>query len=201
MDQAAMFKLGYGLYVLTAKGEKDNGCIVNTVMQITTTPNRIIATVNKMNLTHDIILNTKEFNVSILSTECSFDVFKHFGYQSGKNVNKFEEYKNCKRAENGIYYITEGTNAYISAKVADTVDCGTHTMFIADVTDATILSSDSSVTYDYYQSNIKPKPEQPKKSGFRCKICGYIYEGDELPEDFICPICKHGASDFERIEL
>jgi flavin reductase (DIM6/NTAB) family NADH-FMN oxidoreductase RutF len=199
MDHNAMFKLGYGLYVLTAKDGKDNGCIVNTVMQITATPNRIMVMVNKMNFTHDMMVNTKEFNVSVLTEKCSFDVFQHFGYQSGKNADKFLEYKNAQRADNGIYYIMEGANSYISGKVTEMIDCGTHTMFIADVTDAKVLNADTSVTYDYYQKNIKPKPEQTKKSGYRCVICGYIYEGDELPADFICPICKHGASDFEKI--
>ena len=199
MDQSAMYKLGYGLYVLITKDEKDNGCIVNTVMQITTTPNRMMITVNKMNYTHDIIQKTKEFNISVLAQSCTFDTFKHFGYQSGRDVDKFASYTNCLRSENGLLYITEGANAYISAKVVDTIDCGTHSMFIADVLDAKVLSKESSVTYDYYQSNIKPKPGETKKSGYRCKICGYIYEGEELPEDFICPICKHGASDFEKI--
>lgn len=199
MDNNAMFKLGYGLYVLTAKDGKDNGCIVNTVMQITITPNRIMVMVNKMNLTHDMMVNTKEFNVSVLTEKCSFKVFEHFGYQSGKNTDKFLDYKNCQRADNGICYITEGVNSYISGKVTEMIDCGTHTMFIADVTDAVVLNEDTSVTYDYYQKNIKPKPEQTQKSGYRCVICGYIYEGDELPEDFICPICKHGASDFEKL--
>ncbi len=199
MDQSAMYKLGYGLYVLITKDEKDNGCIVNTVMQITTTPNRMMITVNKMNYTHDIIQKTKEFNISVLAQSCTFDTFKHFGYQSGRDVDKFASYTNCMRSENGLLYITEGANAYISAKVVNTIDCGTHSMFIADVLDAKVLSKESSVTYDYYQSNIKPKPGETKKSGYRCKICGYIYEGEELPEDFICPICKHGASDFEKI--
>jgi flavin reductase (DIM6/NTAB) family NADH-FMN oxidoreductase RutF/rubredoxin len=199
MDNNAMFKLGYGLYVLTAKDGKDNGCIVNTVMQITITPNRMMVMVNKLNLTHDMMVNTKEFNVSVLTEKCAFQVFEHFGYQSGKNTDKFLDYKSCKRADNGIYYVTEGSNSYISGKVTEMIDCGTHTMFIADVTDAVILNEDTSVTYDYYQKNIKPKPEQTKKSGYRCIICGYIYEGDELPDDYICPICKHGASDFEKL--
>lgn len=199
MDNEAMFKLGYGLYVLTAKDEKDNGCIVNTVMQMTTTPNRLLVIVNKMNLTHDMIQNTKAFNVSVLTTKSSFEVFQHFGYQTGKNVDKFLKYDKCKRADNGIYYITDNTNAYISAKVAEIIDCGTHTMFVADVVDAKVLNDESSVTYDYYQNNIKPKPENTKKTGYRCKICGYIYEGEVLPEDFICPICKHGALDFEKL--
>ncbi len=199
MDSNAMFKLGYGLYVLTAKDGKDNGCIVNTVMQITDTPNRIVVTVNKLNLTHDMIQKTKEFNISILTENSSFAVFEHFGFQSGRDADKFSGYSDCQRTENGIYYITEGTNAVISGKVIESIDCGTHTTFIADVTDAKVLNQDTSATYDYYHKNIKPKPQETKKSGYRCKICGYIYEGDELPEDFICPLCKHGVSDFEKI--
>lgn len=199
MDNEAMFKLGYGLYVLTAKDEKDNGCIVNTVMQVTVNPNRILLTVNKMNLTHDIIQKTKEFNVSVLTEKAPFQIFEHFGYHSGKNTDKFADYMGCLRSDNGLYYVTEGVNAYISGKVVEAMDCGTHTLFIADVTDAKVLNEETSVTYDYYQNHIKPKPEATEKKGFRCKICGYIYEGDELPEDFICPLCKHGAADFERI--
>lgn len=199
MDTKAMYKLGYGLYVLTAKGEKDNGCIVNTVMQITTSPNRIIAAVNKSNYTHDIIRETGIFNVSMLTTKTPFSLFQRFGFQSGRDVDKFADFNGMKRAENGIYYITETTNAYLSAKVTEAIDCGSHTMFIAEVEDAEVLSQEESVTYDYYQKNIKPKPQETKKTGYRCRICGYIYEGEELPADFVCPICKHGAEDFEKI--
>lgn len=199
MDNKAMYKLSYGLFVLTARGAKDNGCIINTAMQITGNPNRIMIAVNKENLTHDIIKDTKEFNLSILSVKSTMDTFRHFGYQSGKTVDKFTGYTDCIRAENGIYYITKGTNAYLSGKVMDMVDCGTHTMFLADVTDAVVLNEEESVTYDYYQQHIKEQNTHEKKSGWRCKICGYIYEGEELPPDFICPICKHGAADFEKI--
>lgn len=202
MNNNAMFKLGYGLYVLTARdGEKDNGCIINTAIQVTTTPNRVSVTVNKQNYTHDMIKKTGVFNVSMLTTEAPFTVFQHFGFQSGKNVEKLEGYEGAERAENGICYITGPANAYLSGKVFQEVDLGTHTMFLADVTAAEVLNDVPSVTYTYYQENIKPKP-QPKEEkikGYRCLICGYIYEGDELPEDFICPICKHGASDFEKI--
>lgn len=197
-----MFKIGYGLYILTAKdGEKDNGCVINTAIQVTSTPNRISVTVNKQNYTHDMIMKTGVFNVSILSEKATFDVFKHFGFQSGRDVDKFADYKDATRSENGLYYVTGDTNAYISGKVINTLDLGTHTMFIADVTDAEVLADVPTTSYDYYQKNIKPKPEAPKKvTGYVCKICGYIYEGDPLPEDFICPICKHGAADFEKIE-
>lgn len=199
-NNSAMFKLSYGLFVLSAKeGDKSNGCIVNTVQQVTTTPNRITVAVNKANFTHDMIVNTGEFNVSILSEEVTFDTFKHFGFQSGRDVNKMEGLENYEIAENGIFYLTKGANAYLTAKVVQTVDLGTHTLFLADVTDGDVLSNVESVTYAYYHKNIKPQPQETKKTGWRCKICGYIYEGEELPEDFICPICKHGASDFEKI--
>lgn len=204
MDPKAMFKLSYGLFVLTAReGEKDNGCITNTAIQVTVEPNRITVAVNKANYTHDMVLRTGKFNVSILSQEASFDTFKHFGFQSGRDVDKFDGFTACKRAENGIYIITAGTNAWISAEVEQTVDLGTHTLFIARVTDMDILSGVSSATYEYYQNNIKPKPQAPAaptgKTFWRCTVCGYIYEGDPIPADFICPLCKHPASDFERV--
>lgn len=200
MDRKAMYKLTYGLFILTAReGEKDNGCIVNTVTQVTTEPNRITVAVNKKNYTHDMIKRTGVFNVSILTEHSKFDTFKHWGFQSGAKVNKLEEIS-FQRAENGIVYMTDTCNAYISAKVISATDLGTHTLFLADVTDAHALSDDESVTYSYYQKNIKtaPKTEGVKK-GFVCTVCGYIYEGDTLPEDFICPLCKHPASDFKPI--
>ena len=203
MNTNAMFKIGYGLYVLTAKENGfDNGCIINTVTQVTANPNRITIAVNKANKTHDMILATGEFNVSVLTEKASFEIFKWFGFRSGRDVNKFEGYDFVKRTENGIYYITETTNAYISGKVISVTDLGTHSLFLADVTDCDILSDETSATYDYYHKNIKPKPEVKKMSKvyYRCKICGYIHEADELPADFICPLCKHPASDFERVE-
>ena len=202
MNKEAMYKLSYGLFVLTAKeGKKDNGCIINTAIQAASVPNQLSICINKANATHDMIVNTGEFTVSVISQAADFELFKHFGFQSGKEVNKFEGYEKAKRSENGIYYVTEGTNGYISGSVVNQVDLGSHTMFIADVTDAEVLDDADSATYAYYQENIKPKPEakEEKKSGYRCVICGYIYEGDELPEDFVCPICKHGAADFEKI--
>jgi flavin reductase (DIM6/NTAB) family NADH-FMN oxidoreductase RutF len=200
MNNAAMFQLTYGLFVLTAKdGAKENGCIVNTVQQVTTTPNRISVAVNKNNYTHDMIAKTGQFNVSILSEEVPFELFKHFGFQSGRDVNKFENLEGFAYSENQIPYICKYANAYLSGKVVQTVDLGTHTLFIADVTDGDVLSNVPSVTYAYYHKNIKPQPQETKKSGWRCKICGYIYEGDDLPADFVCPICKHGAADFEKI--
>lgn len=199
MDEKALYKIGYGLYILTAKEQKDNGCIVNTVMQVTNSPNRILIAVNKMNKTCEMIAETKAFNVSMLTTKAPFSLFQRFGFQSGSKVDKFADYHEMKRAENGIYYITEATNAYLSARVVKSIDCVTHIMFLAEVTDGVILSEEDTVTYDYYQQKIKPKPQETKVKGYRCRICGYIYEGEVLPKDFICPICKHGAEDFEKI--
>ena len=201
MNKKAMYQLTYGLFVLTARmGDRDNGCIINTAGQVTSTPNRISITVNKDNFTHDLVKESGKFNISVLSERAGFETFQHFGFQSGKTVNKFDGYHSCKRSTNGLYYITEGTNAYISAAVEQAIDLGSHTMFIASVEDMDVLASVPSATYAYYQSNIKPKPEKTeKKKGYICKICGYIYEGDPLPEDFICPICKHGAADFEKL--
>ena len=201
MNIEALFKIGYGLYVLSANEDGfDNGCIINTVTQVTNTPNRIAVAVNKQNKTHDMIMATAHFNVSVLGVDVPFEEFKHFGFQSGKDVNKFAEAEKYRRTKNGILIAQEYANAYISGSVFHSVDLGTHTLFIADVTDAEILNDKESVTYDYYHKNIKPKPEKKTegKTAYRCKICGYIHEG-ELPEDFICPLCKHPASDFEKI--
>lgn len=205
MDKKAMYCLTYGLFVLTARlGERENGCIINTAGQVTSTPNRISITVNKDNFTHDLVKESGRFNISILSERASFEIFRHFGFQSGKTVDKFADYPACRRSENGLYYITEGTNAYISAVVEQTIDLGTHTMFIASVEDMEVLSSDPAATYAYYQSSIKPKPANPASQGktvWRCTVCGYVYEGEELPADFICPLCKHPASDFEKVTV
>lgn len=202
MNKKAMYNLTYGLFVLTTKlGERSQGCIINTAMQVTSTPNRISITVNKENLTHSVLAYTKEFNISVLSEKADFDIFKHFGFQSGRDLDKFAGYPYAETALNGMPYITKGTNAYLSGKVIDMVDLGTHTMFIVDVTDGEVLSDVPSATYAYYQSDIKPKDQamSTENSGYRCKICGYVYEGEELPKDFICPICKHGVDDFEKI--
>ena len=205
MDKKAMYKLSYGLFVLTAKeGEKDNGCIINTAIQAASTPNQMSICVNKANDTHDMIMRTGEFTVSVISQRASFDLFKHFGFQTGREVNKFSDFTACDRGQNGIYYITEGTNAYISVKVAKTEDLGSHTMFIGEITDMEVLSGDASATYEYYMNYIKPKPQEAGKTEdgqtiWRCTICGYEYVGEELPEDFICPLCKHPASDFEKV--
>ena len=200
MNTSALFKIGYGLYVLTANEQgKDNGCIVNTVMQITSDPLQIAVCVNKNNYTCGMIQHTRKFNISVLTEETSFDVFKNFGYQSGQNTDKFTNFIDVKRTNNGILYITKNTNAYFSAWVQQEIDLGTHIMFIAQLIEAEVLSEKPAITYDYYQKNIKPAPQPSKKKGWRCKICGYIYEAEEIPADFICPICKHGAIDFEKI--
>lgn len=200
MDKKAMFKLTYGLFVLTAReGEKDNGCIINTAVQVTTEPNRITIAVNKKNYTHDMILRTGVFNVSMLTEEAKFDTFKHWGFQSGAQTDKLEG-MTCPRAENGVIYIASETNAYLSAKVVSSTDLGTHTLFLADVTGGEVLSDAESITYSYYQKYVKTAPKDAeKKKGFICSVCGYIYEGDTLPEDFICPWCKHPASDFNPL--
>ena len=199
MMKETLFKLSYGLFVLSARDtEKDNGCIINTVMQITDTPLQIAVGINKDNYTYEMIEKTGVFNVSVLTEEVPFSVFEDFGFKSGRTEDKFSSFNDKERSENGIFYLTKYTNAFISAKVIKTLDCGTHMMLIAEVTDAKILSDAPSVTYDYYFKNIKPKPEA-KKKGYVCKICGYVYEGDPLPDDFICPLCKHPASDFEPI--
>ena len=202
IDNNAFFKLSYGLYVLSAKDTegKDNGCIINTVMQVTDTPKRILIAVNKSNYTNKIIKETGVFNVSTLTEKAPFDLFKRFGFQSGKDVNKFEDFTEFDRASNGISYINKNANSYISCKVISSMDYGTHTVFVADVSEAVTMNDEPSVTYDYYFKNIKPSPAKAKKKGYVCKICGYVYEGDELPADFICPLCKHGAADFEPLE-
>lgn len=205
MDKKAMYKLSYGLFVLTARdGEKDNGCIINTAIQAASEPNQLSICVNKANYTHDMIERTGKFTVSVLSEQADFELFKHFGFQSGRDVDKFTNFTGCARGADGLYYITEGTNAYISVTVDKTVDLGSHTMFIGEITDMAVLSDTPSTTYEYYQNHIKPKPQAVGKTDegqtvWRCRICGYEYVGEEIPNDFICPICKHPASDFEKI--
>ncbi len=199
-NDKAMYALSYGLFVLTARqGEKDNGCIINTVMQVTVEPNRLIITVDKKNYTHDMIQATGRFTLSVLSEKATFDLFKRFGFQSGRDVDKFTGFDHARRGEDGLLYVTEGTNAWLSCQVVSTVDLGTHTLFLANVTDGDMLSPDPSATYAYYHAHIKPA-RRAADSGTKkwvCRICGYVYEGDELPADFICPICKHPAGDFE----
>ena len=201
MNPGAMYKISYGLYILTAKNEyKDNGCIINTVSQLTSSPNRIMIGVNKANYTNEMITETGVFNISVLTQQTPFSVFKRFGFASGRNTDKFDGFDCVKRSENGLLYVTENTNAYLSCKVTDMYDYGSHTLFIAEVADGDVLSNEPAVTYQYYFDHIKPKANTEKKKGFVCKICGYVYEGETLPKDFVCPICKHGAEDFEPIK-
>ena len=197
---SALFKIGYGLYVVTSNdGENDNGLIVNTVTQLTDTPERVCVTINKSNYSHDIIKETGILNVNCLSTEAPFSVFEKYGFVSGRDTQKMADVA-VKRTENGLAVLPEYINAYISLKVADYVDFDTHGMFICTVEEAEVVSDAETMTYSYYHSNVKPKPQTQKKIGYVCKICGYVYEGDPLPEDFICPLCKHGVADFEKIE-
>ena len=200
MDMNVLNNISYGLYVLTAReGNKDNGCIVNTLQQVTVDPCVVSVTVNKSNYTHDMMMRTGKFNASMISIDTAFDVFEKFGFVSGREVDKFEEWKEAERSENGIYYVTKGVNSYLSGEIFQTVDLGTHTMFLAKVTAMESISEDPSLTYAYYHRHIKPKPKKDEKGGYRCIVCGYVYEGDELPEDFVCPWCKHVSEDFEKI--
>lgn len=198
-DLAALFRIGYGLYVVTSNdGKKDNGLIVNTVIQLTDTPNRVAVNINKANYSHHVIKQTGMLNVNCLSTEAPFSVFQQFGFQTGRSVDKFAG-QTVHRSDNGLVFLDKYINAFMSLKVEDYVDLGTHGMFICSVTEARVMSNQETMTYTYYQNNVKPKPETEGKKGFVCKVCGYIYEGDELPADYICPLCKHGAADFEPI--
>ena len=200
MDTKALFKIGYGLYVLTAnENEKDNGCIINTVNQVTSDPCQIAIAVNKKNYTTEMIQRTKKFNLSVISESADFEIFKRFGFQSGRDVDKFMGFFSTKRTPNGVLYITENTNSYMCCYVKQELDLGTHILFIAQLVDCEVLSEIPTATYDFYQRNIKPKPEATNKKGWRCRICGYIYENEILPADYICPVCKHGAVDFEKI--
>ena len=199
MNNNVMFNISYGLYVLTAKEDgKHNGCIINTLQQVTTTPNKVSITVNKANYTHDMIMRTGEFNVSIISESAKFDMFKHFGFQSGRAVDKFAGIEEM-RSDNGLRFLPRYINSFMSLKVESYVDLGTHGMFICSVSEARVLSNRETMTYTYYQNNVKPKPETEGKKGYVCKICGWVYEGDPLPDDIVCPLCKHGAADFEPI--
>lgn len=200
VDNTALFNIGYGLYVVTSNdGTKDNGFVCNTVCQVTNTPNRVAVTINKQNYSHDTIKATGKMNVNCLSTEAPFKVFEVFGFQSGRNVNKFEGCTHL-RTENGLVCLPKYVNAIISLEVDEYIDLDTHGMFICAVTEAQNLSKVETMTYTYYQSNVKPKPQPAKKKGWVCKICGYVYEGDPIPSDFICPLCKHPASDFEPLD-
>ncbi len=198
-DMTALFRIGYGLYVVTSNdGKCDNGLIVNTVSQVTDSPNRVAVTINKRNYSHDVIKETGVMNVNCLSVEAPFSVFESFGFRSGRDVDKFADCKPL-RSDNGLVFLPKYINAMMSLKVEQYLDLGSHGMFICSVTEARVLSDKETMTYTYYQQNVKPKPATEGKKGFVCKVCGYVYEGDELPEDYICPLCKHGAADFEPI--
>ena len=197
-DMTALFNIGYGLYVVTSNdGKKDNGLIVNTVSQVTNTPDRIAVTINKQNYSHHVIKQTGEMNVNCLSVEAPFGVFQTYGFQSGRNVNKFEGTE-ILRSDNGLVFLPKYINSFMSLKVENYIDLDTHGMFICRVTEARVISDKETMTYTYYQNNVKPKPDTEGKKGYVCKVCGYIHEG-ELPDDFICPLCKHGVADFEPI--
>lgn len=208
MDSKVLFNVQYGLFVLSSRLDgKDNACIINTVTQVTAAPiskDRISICVNKSNFTHDMIAKSKKFTVSIISEAATFDLFKHFGFQSGKNVDKFADFDKVKETVNGTFAVTDGTNSYISANVINQVELDTHSIFIAEVVDMQKLSDVPSTTYNFYQAHIKPKPAPVKKTAdgktvWRCRICGYEYVGDEIPADFVCPICKHPSTDFEKV--
>ena len=209
MNTKAMYKLSYGLFICTAVADgKANGCVINTAVQVASEPNLISIAVNKQNYTHELIKKSGRCNISVLSTEADFEIFKHFGFQSGRDVDKFEYYPfdYYDYAANGIPYILHGTNAYFCLRVENEVDLGSHTLFICAPEDMTVLSDAPSCTYDYYQKNIKPKPQAvgttPEgKTVWRCMVCGYEWVGEELPDDFICPVCKHPKSDFEKLTL
>jgi len=200
-DPKALFNIGYGLYVVTCHdGIKDNGLILNSVMQLTSSPERIAVSINKLNYSHDVILESREMNVNCLTEEAPFKVFEDFGFKSGRDTDKFEL---CTppRSDNGLVVLPKYINAYISLRVDNYMDMGTHGLFICSVTESKVVGSVRTMSYSYYHENVKPKPKAEEKArGFVCQICGYIHEGDELPEDFVCPVCYHGAEDFEPLE-
>ncbi len=199
VNKEALFKLSYGLYVVTSNdGQRDNGLIVNTVVQVTDTPNRVAVTINKQNYSHDVIKEKGIMNVNCLSIDAPFEVFKTFGFASGRDTDKFSEIKPY-QTPNGLAVLPKYINAFLSLKVESYVDLDTHGMFICTVDEAKVISPEPSMTYTYYHENVKPKPQESRKKGYVCKICGYVYEGENLPEDFICPLCKHPASDFEPL--
>ncbi|MBO4326114.1 MAG: flavin reductase [Clostridia bacterium] len=198
-DFKALFNIGYGLYVVTSNdGTRDNGLIVNTVTQLTSSPNRVAVAINKDNYSHHIIRQTGIMNVNCLSTDAPFSVFQNYGFRSGRNADKFEGVAEM-RSDNGLRFLPQYINSFMSLKVEQYIDMGTHGLFICSITEARVISRTETMTYTYYQNNVKPKPDTGTKKGFVCKICGYVYEGDELPEDFVCPLCKHGAADFEPV--
>ncbi len=199
-DLSALFNIGYGLYVVTSNdGKKDNGLIVNTVTQVTNTPNRIAVTINKDNYSHHVIKRTGKMNINCLSEDAPFDLFKQFGFQSGRNTDKFAG-SEVLRSENGLVFLSRNINSFMSLNVEQYVDLDTHGMFICSITESRVISSKPTMTYTYYQENVKPKPETQGKKGYVCTVCGFIYDEGPLPDDYVCPLCKHGASDFEEIK-
>lgn len=204
MDPKALYKLTYGLYLLTAREDgRDNGCIINTAVQVTDTPPRISVSVNKANHTCGMIRRTGVFNVSAITVDADFALFQRFGMQSGRDVDKFAGFPGVARSANGLYYLTETAGMYLSARVVQEIDLGSHMLFIAEVTEGVVTGSTPECTYAYYQSDIKPKPKPKNEDGKKrwvCTVCGYVYEGETVPDDFLCPLCKHGKEDFELVE-
>ena len=200
MNKKALYNITYGLYLLSARADgRDNGCIINTAVQVANDPTRVAISVIQKNYTHDMIKATGMFNLSAISSDAPFEVFKHFGMQSGRNVDKFAGAKDVARSVNGLYYLTHYANAYLSCRVVKSEDLGSHTLFIAEVTDGEVLSGEASCTYSYYQSDIKPKPAPAEKKGWVCSVCGYVHEGENLPDDFVCPLCHHGKEDMKPL--
>lgn len=201
MDSKALFHLTYGLYVLSTRlGERDHGCIINTAVQIANDPVRIAVSVINQNLTCDVLKHTGEFNISALTTETPFSIFQQLGMRSGRDGDKFADLSDLARSQNGMVYLPKCSNAYLSCKIVSQTDLGSHTLFVAEVTDGEVLSEVPSCTYAYYQSDIKPKPKPVQKPVWVCQVCGYVYEGEELPDDFVCPLCYHGKEDFVLVE-
>ena len=203
MNSKAFFQLSYGLYVAATKFDKKmNGCIVNTVTQVADNPKRVIVAINKQNLTSELVEKAGIFSISVLAQSAPFSLFKQFGFQSGRDADKFVGVPFGITGQE-LPYLKEHTTAYLDCKVISSYDLGTHRMFLAEVVDADVLSNEKAMTYSYYHENVKPKPESKPadetKKGWRCTVCGYVYEGEELPPDFVCPLCKHGADDFEKI--
>ena len=199
-DKNVLFSISYGLYILSANSSNtDNACVINTLSQITSSPDTVCVTVNKKNFTNEIIKKSKKFNVSILSTDADFELIKRFGFQSGRDIDKFVGFKDMYRSQNGIYFINKGANSFISVDIDEIIDFDTHDMFVGHITDTAVLSDKESLTYSYYQDNIKPKQNDNKKTGYVCTVCGYIHESDTLPDDFVCPVCKHGTSAFVKL--
>jgi len=200
MNTKAFYNLTYGVYLLTAnENGKDNGCIINTAVQVANDPARISISVIRGNKTCDMILKSGEFNISAITDTAPFELFRHFGMQSGRDVDKFAGFEGVSRSENGLYYLTKHSNMFLSAKVTEKLDLGSHILFIAVVTDGEVLSEASSCSYGFYQSNIKPKTKKTDKKQWVCSVCGYVYDGDEVPDDFLCPLCHHGKEDFQLV--